>query len=180
MKWTTLLSLFLLLAAAWALTSPDADPRARRLAASVAPPTAGIDPRTGQRIPHTRPLPGQVLNLSIKALGNFSYDPAAFTPIPADVKQLNGSTVQLSGYMIATQQAGEDVSQFELVPSLTSCCYGQPPGVQHTIVVHCPPNTPYSGGLVTVTGKLTVQAVRDGGYVVSLFQLQAEKVQSDG
>lgn len=170
--------LLVLLIAGWAFTSPDADPRAQRLAASAAPPLAGIDAHTGKRIPHAPPAAGEVRTMDIKALGNFSYDPSAGSDIPADVQQLSGMQVRLQGYMIASQQASDRVTQFSLVPSRYACCYGQPPGVQHTIMVTMPrgQSAEYRDGLVWVAGKLTVHAVRDDGFVTSLFQVAATDV----
>jgi hypothetical protein len=164
--------------AGWAFTSPDADPRAQRLEASIAPPLAGIDARTGRRIPHAPPLPGELRTMSIKSLGNFSYDPAHGNAIPADVQRLSGMTIRLQGYMLATQQASDQLTHFALVPSRFACCYGQPPGVQHTVIVTCPTGAPasYNAGLVWVEGKLTVHPARDDGYVVSLFELAATRV----
>ena len=32
----------------------------------------------------------------------------------------------------------ENITQFALVPSLFGCCYGQPPQIQHGVIVTCP------------------------------------------
>ena len=171
--------LIILLLGTWAFVSPDADPRVRRLAASVSPPTEGVDPHTGRRIPHAAPVAGAVLDLSIKSLGNFSFDPAHGQALPADVLRLDGVTVRLGGYMLATAAAGDRVQHFSLVPSLFACCYGQPPGVQHVVEIDCPPGHPaaFSPGIVMVQGRLHVREIRDGGYVISLFAVDADQVE---
>jgi len=92
-------------------------------------------------------------------------------PFPADVQALEGMNVRLQGFMIPTDQA-EGVSHFVLVPSLFSCCYGQPPGVQHVIEVTCAKGmtVPFEVVEIYAQGTLHVKVKRDGGYVVSLFR----------
>ena len=96
--------------------------------------------------------------MTIKELGNFRYDEEKGGNIPADVKQLSGSTVRLRGYMIPMDQA-EHITQFALVPSLFACCFGQPPQIQHTIVVTCPKGkaVSYCPDEIVVEGQLNVQ-----------------------
>ena len=140
--------------------------------AATAPPSVDAD-----RKPHPAPKPGQVLELAIKDLGNFDYDPEQNTPIPADVKALSGATVKLHGYMVPLDQA-ENVSKFALVPSLFNCCYGQPPQVQHTIVVTCPKGkaVSYYPDEIVVEGKLKVDVIKDDGFIVGIFAIDTTSV----
>ena len=159
-----------------ALDSLKANP-----AAAVAPQTPGLpaevpmDPETRHK--HPAPKPGDVLQMSIKELGNFQYDDEKGGGIPADVKSLSGSEIRLHGYMIPMDQA-EHITQFALVPSLFSCCFGQPPQIQHTIVVNCPKGkaVSYCPDEINVQGKLTVQEKKDDGYVISIFEMSADSV----
>lgn len=143
-----------------------ADPDVERL--------LGIGDAPPPRTPHVRFQDGQVYALEIRALGNFDYDPAKGNDIPADVRALSGATLRLHGYMIPLDQA-ETITDFMLVPSLFSCCFGQPPAVQHTVLVHCPADAPVapSAGPVSVTGTLTVREKKDGSYVTNIFELRA-------
>jgi hypothetical protein len=129
------------------------------------------------RTPHPAAKPGEVLEMSIKELGNFDYDPENGSPIPDDVKALNGATLKLRGYMIPMDQA-ENISKFALVPSLFNCCYGQPPQIQHTIVVTCPKGKAvnYYPDEIIVQGKLTVDVVKDDGFIVGIFALETSSV----
>jgi hypothetical protein len=79
--------------------------------------------------------------------------------------------------MIPMDQA-ENITQFALVPSLFSCCFGQPPQIQHTIVVNCPKGkaVSYCPDEIFVEGDLKVDEKRDDGYVVSIFELTAKSV----
>jgi hypothetical protein len=129
------------------------------------------------RRPHTAPKPGEVLEMSIKDLGNFDYDPEHGLPLPADVSLLNGATIRLRGFMNPIDQA-EAITEFALVPSLFTCCNGGPPQVQHTIIAHCPKGKAvgYYPDELIVEGKLTVKETKDDGYVVSIFDLAVTSV----
>ncbi len=126
------------------------------------------------RTPHPAPRPGEVLEMDIKDLGNFEYDAEKGGQIPADVRRLTGARVRLRGYMIPMDQA-DNITRFALVPSLFSCCYGQPPQIQHTVMVSCKP-TGYSPDPVVVEGTLKVEERRDDGYITSIFEVAAGDV----
>lgn len=130
----------------------------------------------GERKVHATPAAGQVLEMPIKELGNFDYD-SDKGGIPEDVKKLSGCKIRLSGFMIPSDQA-DKITHFSLVPSLFSCCFGRPPQVQHTILVTCDKgqSVSYTPDNVFVEGTLTVNEKRDDGYVVSIFQVAADRV----
>src|ERR1019366_8165536 len=67
-------------------------------------------PMGADRKPHPAPKPGEVIDTTIKELGNFEYDAEHGSPIPPDVKALDGSTLRLQGYMIPMDQA-ENISK---------------------------------------------------------------------
>jgi hypothetical protein len=146
-------------------------------AAATANPTT---PTAGVRKPHPAPKAGETYEIAIKDLGNFEYDQEKGGNIPADVKALSGGKVRLHGFMIPMDQA-ENITQFALVPSLFACCFGQPPQIQHTIVVNCPkkpePTTvTYCPDEIVVEGTLKVDEKKDDGYVVSLFEMEVSSV----
>jgi hypothetical protein len=146
--------------------------------ASATPPVPPELVMGPDRRPHPAPKPGEIMEMSIKELGNFEFDAeTGNTPIPPDVQNLSGSTIRLHGFMIPMDQA-ESISQFALVPSLFACCYGQPPQIQHTIVVNCPKGkaVSYYPDEIVVQGKLTVQEKKDDGFIVSLFEVEANSV----
>jgi hypothetical protein len=130
-----------------------------------------------KRVPHEPPPPGKSLDLTIKQLGNFVYDADKGGGIPADVMKLSGCKVRLTGFMIPMDQA-DRITQFALVPSLFSCCYGQPPQVQHTIVCNCPKGqaVAFATDPIVVEGTLKVNENRDDGFVTSIFQLEPTSV----
>ena len=133
----------------------------------------------GPRHIHPTPIPGDTVEMPIKELGNFDYDATVGGNIPSDVLRMDGCHFKTMGYMIPLDQA-ESISEFALVPSLFACCFGQPPQIQHTIVVHCPKNKAlsYFPDQLVVEGTLHVKEVKDGGFIVSIFQMDATSVRA--
>ena len=139
---------------------------------------ADVDPSTGKaRVAHALPKAGEVLTMTIREMGNFEFDPTSTKDIPADVKALDGATVQLRGFMIPLNQA-EDITDFALVPTLANCCFGQPPGVQHTITCKTEKGraVQYTVDEISVTGKLAVKMKRDQDYTYSIFEMTVGSV----
>jgi hypothetical protein len=149
----------------------QADPALAAAAAPATQQTAEV------RKPIPAPKPGQVTDLMIKDLGNFEYDIEKGGNIPADVKALSGTKFRTRGFMIPLDQA-ESISEFALVPSLFACCFGQPPQIQHTLVVHCPKGkaVSYFPDEITVEGTLKVEEKKDDGYIISVFEIDASSV----
>jgi len=79
--------------------------------------------------------------------------------------------------MIPLDQA-DKIKQFVLVPDLFSCCFGQPPQVQHSIIVGCPEGkaVSYYPEQITVEGKLKVEEKKDDGFIVSIFEISCTSV----
>ena len=124
------------------------------------------------------PKDGEVLALaSIKELGNFDYDADKGGNIPDDIKKLSGSKIRVSGFMIPLDQA-DNISHFSLVPSLFACCFGQPPQIQHQIVVHTPKGKAvgYYPDEIVCEGILKVDEKKDDGYIVSVFEMDVQSV----
>jgi hypothetical protein len=146
-------------------------------------PPAGSSPAPADatsaeaRKPHPPYKSGETLEMAIKDLGNFDYDQEHGGNIPKDVVALNGAKIRLRGFMIPMDQA-ENITQFALVPSLFACCFGQPPQIQHTIVVDCPKGKAvgYCPDEIVVEGTLKVQEKKDDGYVVSIFGVDVSSV----
>ncbi len=138
---------------------------------------AGEASGQADRTKHTPPKAGQVLDLSIKELGNFDFDNDKGGNIPPDVQQLTGSTLRVSGFMLPIDQA-ERITRFALVPSLMNCCFGQPPGIQHTIVVTCPAGkaVSYFPDEITVEGVLKVRETKEDGIILSIFEMTTSSV----
>ncbi|QOV88241.1 DUF3299 domain-containing protein [Humisphaera borealis] len=154
-----------------------ASAKAEMEAKAANPQTAPADNTAEARKPHPAPTDGKTYDLTIQALGNFEYDQEKGGNIPADVQRLSGAAIRLRGYMIPMDQA-ENITQFALVPSLFACCFGQPPSIQHTIVVNCPKGKAvgYTADEIFVEGKLTVKEKKDDGYIISVFEMEVSSV----
>jgi hypothetical protein len=146
-------------------------------AAAAAATTRPADQSAEVRKPHPAPKPGEVQEMAIKDLGNFEYNQESGGNIPGDVKAMSGSSIRLRGFMIPMDQA-ENITQFALVPSLFSCCFGQPPQIQHTIVADCPKGKAvgYCPDEIMVEGTLKVEEKKDDGYIVSIFSVEVTSV----
>jgi hypothetical protein len=150
----------------------------KNLAASAqAQPQQAVPTDTGPRKPHPAPKQGEELSMTIKELGNFDYDAEKGGNIPADVKALSGSKLKVKGFMVPMDQA-DSITQFALVPSLFGCCYGQPPQLQHTIIVNCPKgkSVSYFPDEIEVAGTLKVDEKKDEGFIVSIFEIECSSV----
>ena len=136
-----------------------------------------IETAPEKRKKHVAPAAGQTLALSMKELGNFEYDADKGGNIPDDVKKLNGSKIRVQGFMIPLDQA-DNISHFSLVPSLFACCFGQPPQIQHQIVVHTPKGKAvgYYPDEIICEGTLKVDEKKDDGYIVSVFEMDVQSV----
>jgi hypothetical protein len=127
------------------------------------------------RSPHAAPAPGEMRQMTIKRLGNFDYETSK--TIPDDVKALDGVKIRLTGFMLINWES-EHIHEFSLIPSLFTCCYGEPPAIEHIVHVVSPPQAPveYTDTPITVEGVLTVKEIKEDGYVTSVFKIAATKI----
>lgn len=135
-----------------------------------------------ERKPIPLPKAGETADFeNIRDLGNFEYDAEHGGGIPADVKALNGARIRLKGFMIPMDQA-ERISTFALVPDLFACCFGQPPQIQHTVVVKTPKgkSIAYYPDQIVIEGTLTVEEKKEEGFIVSVFEVLATSVKPTG
>jgi len=148
----------------------------RQLQNPVQQPLPKID-LSSSRTPHPAPVKGQTLDMAIKELGNFDYDSDKGGGIPDDVTALEGTRIRTSGFMVPLDQALR-INRFALVPSLFSCCAGQPPQIQHTIVCQTPAEKAleYTPDAITVEGIVHVHEEREHGFIISIFQMDVSSV----
>jgi len=158
------------------------DTNIKQLAAAMPVPQADLNEPKVETAPekrkkHVAPTGGQPYVITMKELRNFEYDPDKGGNIPEDVKKLTGTKIRVQVFMIPLDQA-DNISHFSLVPSLFACCFGQPPQIQHTIVVQCPAGkaVSYYPDEIAVEGTLGVKEKREDGYIVSVFEMTASSV----
>jgi hypothetical protein len=103
----------------------------------------------------------------------FDEERPALTDLPADIRKLDGKLVAVDGYMIPLDQA-EAISEFALIPAPFPGD-GPPPSITRTIVAHCQP-TNYMSNSIRVYGRLHVRITTDEGYVISLYDMDVERI----
>jgi len=124
---------------------------------------------------------GEYKQVDLKAMGNFPFNDLSDTEaaVPDVYRKLDGEKVLLVGQMYADMSAA-NTDQFQLVYSIANCCFGGPPKVQERVFGKTAEgkSVPVHRGLTSVYGTLHVRAVRENGKVVSLFELDVEKIVS--
>jgi hypothetical protein len=140
-------------------------------------PTEPVVETASEKRKKHNPKEGEVYAIPLKELGNFDYDADKGGNIPDDVKKLTGKKIRVQGFMIPLDQA-DNISHFSLVPSLFACCFGQPPQIQHQVVVHTPKGKAvgYYPDEIVCEGTLKVEEKKDEGYIVSIFEMDVTSV----
>jgi hypothetical protein len=124
---------------------------------------------------------GDVYSVDLKSLGSFPFDPVQDddSSIPSRWRELDGKKVALVGEMYAGGSAAPKVGAFQLVYSIQKCCFGGPPRVQERVFVKAPTpdGVPYYYQPVKAVGTLHVGTRRVDGQVVSVFEMDVDKVE---
>jgi len=127
---------------------------------------------------------GDHLEVDLKSMGQFPFDPVQddVNGVPEQWRKLDGKKVALVGEMYAGGSAAPSVPAFQLVYSIQKCCFGGPPRVQERVFVKAPPGktVPFYWQPVRVVGTLHVDAKRVEGQVVSVFDMDVDKVEPLG
>ena len=123
---------------------------------------------------------GNFKRVDLKSMGNFPFDEAngSEKDVPELYRKLDGQKVLLIGQMYTDFSASPRVEHFQLVYSIQNCCFNGPPKVQERVFANTPAGkTVYlADGLARVYGTLHVRAQREKGKVISLYDLDVEKV----
>ena len=123
---------------------------------------------------------GNAWQVDLKALGNFPFDEANgdLKDVPEKWRQLDGKQVVLQGFPYVTNYAGDTIPAFQFVYNVQKCCFGGPPKVQERVFAHVNggevPN--YNMQFATLQGTLHVRPHKEAGKVVSLFDLDVQKI----
>ncbi len=127
---------------------------------------------------------GDLLEVDLKAMSNFPFDQADGTlnDIPPQWRALDGKRVLLYGEQWVPYSASPEISSFDLVYSITKCCFNGPPQVQHFVHSRTRPGLKvgYFSGLVRIVGVLRVNVTRGEGKVTGVYELDVESVQPVG
>lgn len=151
---------------------------------------SGTVPMLGEA-PPADPVEGAEV-VTFSTLGGFRYVNAAWdeeseTPaerppadqIPASVRQLNGRTVVIRGFMVPTIFENDGVLSFILVKDQMLCCFGVMPKMNEWIDVRMAEGHRadfFSDRPVTVMGRLEVGEEYEEHVVLSVYRLEATSV----
>lgn len=97
--------------------------------------------------------------------------------IPAAIQSYDGARVALTGYMLPLKMAGGFAQKFILMKDVNTCCYGAVPNLTDYVIV----TMKGAGAAVTqdvpvvVLGTIRIGEKYDGGYAVSLYELEGTK-----
>jgi hypothetical protein len=126
---------------------------------------------------------GDLLVVDLSAMSGFemNQDSATNADIPAVYRDLEGKRVCLTGQMYSPYAIEGKIRSFELVYSISNCCFNGPPKVQHFVQATVVSNQDvhYYPDFVTVTGILHVGVQQGDGHVQSVYRLDVEKVSAD-
>ena len=105
-------------------------------------------------------------------LANFEWSESM--ELPPAVRGIDGAQIAIHGVLMAL----DSDTEYLLVQSLWSCCYGEPPSMNEAIVITVPEGTPVTSGVpVRVLGTLGVGEQHEDGEVIGLYQIAATEVQ---
>lgn len=133
-------------------------------------------------------------SISFQVLGNFDFEvkdelleaktnpgearAAVMNQIPAEIRSLNGVKCAISGFLVPLLMDEGLAVQFLLMRDQTACCYGLVPQINEWISVRVTGSgvKPQMDKPITICGTLLVNDQRENGYLVSLYQFEADKV----
>jgi hypothetical protein len=135
---------------------------------------AGASLVEGSPVPAGRP---KTVALSFRTLKNWNYVEKQKTPIPDFIRKFEGQTVEMTGYMMPLRDI-KDIKSFVLVPALFGCCYGQPPAVNHIVLVKLNggATVKFFNDMIVVRGQFHCGEEKEDGCLVSLYRLDADQV----
>jgi hypothetical protein len=184
------------LAGLWLLAAVS---QAGAQSAAVAKPAAiQGDSIDGTPAPAAAPAPsavviqavGGVVNADFETLASYTFNVPDMTAtnhisvsqaekqIPATIKKLDGKTVRIRGFMMPVKELQGKTTEFLITRSQPSCCFSGATEITEFVTVKVP-----GAGFdtmmddpITIQGTLHVGAVTDSGFIVGLYQLDAEKL----
>ncbi len=109
-------------------------------------------------------------------------DPGKILPtgeeqIPAEVKSWNGKQAIVAGFMLPVRMEGGLVTELLLMRDQMMCCYGIIPNMNDWVVVRLKKGVrPLLDVPVSFYGDFKVGAMFEQGYLVGIYQLDADKM----
>ena len=132
-------------------------------------------------------LSGYAFEVSDDLLGPITNDLAAATAtmktdamIPQPVHALNNKPVAIKGFMLPLKVEGGVVTELLIMKDQSMCCYGTTPRINEWISVKMKNKgvKPLMDQPVTLFGTLHVGETRENGYLVGIYRLDGERMET--
>jgi hypothetical protein len=100
---------------------------------------------------------------------------------PPAIKSLNDKPISLRGFMLPLKVEQGLVTEMLIMRDQSMCCYGTSPKINEWVSVKMNDKgvKPIMDQPVTLFGKLRVGEMRENGYLVGIYQLDGEKMESE-
>ncbi|HKQ39794.1 MAG TPA: DUF3299 domain-containing protein [Verrucomicrobiae bacterium] len=100
--------------------------------------------------------------------------------IPASVKTFDNKPVALTGFMLPLKVEGGLVTELLIMRDQSMCCYGVQPKINEWVSVKMGKTgvKPVMDQPVTLFGKLHVGEMRENGYLVGIYAMDGDKMES--
>ena len=118
----------------------------------------------------------EILNPPTNALATASAKAEAL--IPATVKVFDKKRMSLKGFMLPLKVEGGLVTEFLIMKDQSMCCYGVVPKINEWVSVKMVRAgvKPIMDQPVTMLGMMHVGEMRENGYLVGIYSMDAEKM----
>jgi hypothetical protein len=135
---------------------------------------AGFDKLAGYNFEMTDEMFAPVTNSASGAAGK------ADAQIPATVKAFDKTKAAVKGFMLPLKVEGGLVTELLLLKDQSMCCYGITPKLNEWVSVKMVKDgvKPIMDQPVTMFGTLHVGEMRENGYLVGIYAMDAEKMQA--
>jgi hypothetical protein len=98
--------------------------------------------------------------------------------IPPRVKAFDDQKVSIKGFMLPLKVADGTVTEFLIMKDQSMCCYGSVPKITEWVSVKTPGKgiKPIMDQPISILGTLHVGALRENGYLVGIYQMDGDKL----
>lgn len=142
---------------------------------------------------NTPAKPGGPMALGFDKLAGFNYVVPEYTgttpppapdtnQIPATVRALDGKTVSVKGFMLPLKVKDGKVQELLLMRDQSMCCFGAVPKINEFLTVKMTGDGTRAvmDQAVTLVGKLKVGEFSENGYLLGIYQLDADRAEGPG
>jgi hypothetical protein len=137
---------------------------------------------------------GGIVNADFETLASYTFNVPDMTAtnhpsvsqaekqIPAAIKNLDGKTVRIRGFMMPVKELQGKTTEFLITRSQPSCCFSGATEITEFVTVKVPGKgfDTLMDDPITIQGTLHVGAITDSGFIVGLYLLDGEKLIAPG